>query len=172
MIGCMKWTETITTEQEIEKMATETTTTVVTETKTRKVPDMKDKPVVFMLSQEMRLADLVGNKDREGYQRSEVEQLFAELEGMGLGHREAGSLGRGNSAKFVCTAEEIPESHTITVQVRRLRANYFGKPEQADSVVMNAADSVLASSQAAPADAEVPVIVPEAAQETVADAVA
>lgn len=118
------------------------------EARTRRSPDLKDKVIEFNLSKEMRLADLV----EAGYQRREVEALFVALEEAGMGVFEAGRLGRGCSAKFTCN-DGFPQKYTITMQVRRLRQDYIGKPvveeKPAESVIMNASDSWLANDGAA-----------------------
>lgn len=131
--------------------------------KVRKSPDLKDKKLIFKLQKEIRLADLV---KKDGYQRTEVEALFAELEANGLGEYIPGSLGRGKSAKFVCN-DGFPENYEITVQVRRLRKEYAGKPQiveaapppapapadaPVESVIMPAEQSVLCADAPAPVD--------------------
>ena len=95
-----------------------------TEKSTRRTPDLKDKPVEFFLTKEMNMSSLL----EEGYQRKEITQLFTELSADGFGNFDKGSLGRGNSAKFVCF-DGFPIKYTIKMQVRRLRNDYIGKPQ-------------------------------------------
>lgn len=140
-------------------MAENNNVAVVEEAKTRKSPELKNKVVEFAITKVMRLADLVD----AGYQRKEVEHLFAAMENDGLGVYELGHLGRGCSAKFIC-GETFPESYTITVQVRRLRQNYTGKPAPIEapaenSVIMPAQESWLANADAVVENDAAPVVV-------------
>jgi len=133
-------------------------TNVVEEVKTRRSPDQKAKVVEFTITKEMRLADLV----KDGYQRKEVEHLFTVMEAEGIGEYQAGHLGRGCSAKFIC-GENFPEKYTITVQVRRLRQDYTGKPAPVAapveaSVIMPAAESWLANDGAVAQNDAAPVV--------------
>ncbi len=131
------------------------------EVKTRKSPDLKAKVVEFTLDKEMRLADLV----QKGYQRKEVEYLFASMEAEELGIYEAGRLGRGCSAKFTCN-DGFPEKYTITVQVRRLRQEYQGKSvavvvAPVESVIMPAQDSFLINDSVEAQNDAAPVVIEE-----------
>ena len=142
------------------------------EVKARKSPDLKAKVIEFTLAKEMRLADVVA----VGYQRKEVEYLFAAMEADGLGVYEAGRLGRGCSARFICN-DGFPEKYTITVQVRRLRTEYVGKPVVVvapveASVIMPAQESWLASNETEALVEVAPVVAADAVQPEVTEVIA
>ena len=101
-----------------------TSDVVVAAKKPRKQSALKDKVVVFTLSRPvMRMPDM----RVVGYQRKEIEALFVALAAAGHGEHVAGTQGKGHEAKFIAS-ETMPDTLTLTFQVRKLHNDYVGKP--------------------------------------------
>ena len=109
---------------------------------------IKSKVVVFELTDKMSLPVLVG----KGYQRTEVEALFEELEKAGYGLYSRGRRGRTGAATFEAFYDgfspRMPVTFTMTFKVKRLHNNYAGKPAVIQTE--NGAVEVHASAVSAP----------------------